>query len=130
MKSQGHYEKVKEEALCNRLFGKSQMFRRLNSHGCRLKSKRSMRTYWGAKLENLGHLARQLVYEESRVIFYKWGKSSSAKTHAITNFQGVYFFVCFFESSSPQSSSRCLGLIFQLSQKLDVSPAFWNPPPF
>ena len=84
VKSQGHYEKVKEEALCNRLFGKSQMFRRLNSHGCRLKSKRSMRNYWGAEVENLGHLARQLVYEESRVIFYKWGKSSSAKTHAIT----------------------------------------------
>jgi len=35
-------------------------------------------------VENLGHLARQLVYEEGRVIFYKWGKSSSAKTYAIT----------------------------------------------
>ena len=48
VKSQGHYEKVKEEALCNRLFGKSQMFRRLNSHGCRTKSKRSMRNYWAS----------------------------------------------------------------------------------
>ena len=81
VKSQGHYEKVKEEALCNRLFGKSQAFRRLDSHGCSSKSKRAMREYWGAEVENLGHLARQLVFEEGRVIFYKWGKASCAKTY-------------------------------------------------
>ena len=91
VKSQGHQEKVKEEALCNRLFGKSQTFRRLDSHGCRTNSKRAMRDYWGAEVENLGHLARQLVFEESKVIFYKWGKSSSAKTHAITKESGVRF---------------------------------------
>ena len=91
LKSKGHQEKVKEEALCNRLFGKSQTFRRLDSHGCRKKSKRAMRGYWGAEVENLGHLARQLVYEESKMIFYKWGKSSSAKTHAITKESGVRF---------------------------------------
>ena len=91
LKSQGHYEKVKEEALCNRLFGKSQTFRRLDSHGCRTKSKRAMREYWGAEVENLGHLARQLVLKESRMIFYKWGKSSGAKTYAITKDSGVKF---------------------------------------
>ena len=90
-KSQGHYEKVKEEALCNRLFGKSQTFRRLDSHGCRSKSKRAMREYWGAEVENLGHLARQLVLKESRMIFYKWGKASRAKTYAITKDSGVMF---------------------------------------
>ena len=46
LKSQGHCEKVKEEALCNRLFGKSRMFRRLNSHGCRRLSKRAMRDFY------------------------------------------------------------------------------------
>ena len=91
LKSQGHYEKVKEEALCNRLFGKSQTFRRLDSHGCRTKSKRAMREYWGAEVENLGHLARQLVLKESRMVFYKWGKSSGAKTYAITKDSGVKF---------------------------------------
>ena len=32
----------------------------------------------------LGHLARQMVYEENRKILYKHGKSDSAKTYTIT----------------------------------------------
>ena len=82
--SQAHLEKVNEQALCNRLFGESSLFRRLSSQGCRFKGKQAMRNYWGSQVENLGHLARRLVYEESRVIFYKYGKSNSAKTYTIT----------------------------------------------
>ena len=77
LKSQAHLEKVNEQALCNRLFGESCMFRRL-SQGCRFKNKQDMRSYWGSQVDNLGHVARQLVYEESRVIYYKHGKSNSA----------------------------------------------------
>ena len=107
LKSQGHQEKVKEEALCNRLFGKSQTFRRLDSHGCRTKSKRAMRNYWGAEVENLGHLARQLVYEESRVIFYKWGKVKLCKDTC--HHQG--------ESASGSTSRHCDGTVKQESMR-------------
>ena len=83
LKSQAHLEKVNEQALCNRLFGESSLFRRLSS-GCRFKSKQSLRSYWGSQVENLGHLARRLVYEEGKEILYKHGKSNSAKTYTIT----------------------------------------------
>ena len=69
LKSQAHLEKVNEQALCNRLFGESSLFRRLSSQGCRFKSKQAMRNYWGSQVENLNHLARQLVYGESKEIF-------------------------------------------------------------
>ena len=49
LKSQGHLQKVKEEALCNRLFGRSQTFRRLDSHGCRSKSKCAMEGVLGSR---------------------------------------------------------------------------------
>ena len=84
LKSQAHLEKVNEQALCNRLFGESSLFRRLSSQGCRFKNKQAMRSYWGSQVDNLGHVARQLVYEESRVIYYKHGKSNNAKTYTIT----------------------------------------------
>ena len=79
LKSQAHLEKVNEQALCNRLFGESSLFRRLSSQGCRFKNKQAMRSYWGSQVDNLGHVARQLVYEESRVIYYKHGKSPSPR---------------------------------------------------
>ena len=50
-----------------------------------------MRDYWGSQVENLGHLARKLVYDENRVIFYKYGKSSSAKTYTLTKEQHPIF---------------------------------------
>ena len=82
--SQAHLEKVNEQALCNRLLGESSLFRRLSSQGCRFKSKQAMRSYWGSQVENLGHLARRLVYEEGRAIFFKYGKSNAAKAYTIT----------------------------------------------
>ena len=89
--SAAHLEKVNEQALCNRLFGESSLFRRLSSQGCRFKTKTAMRTYWGSQVENLGHLARRLVYEEGRVIFYKYGKSNAAKAYTITKDQKPIF---------------------------------------
>ena len=89
--SQAHLEKVNEQALCNRLFGESSLFRRLSSQGCRFKSKQAMRSYWGNQVENLGHLARRLVYEEGRVIYYKYGISNAAKAYTITKEQKPIF---------------------------------------
>ena len=93
LRSSAHLEKVHEQALCNRLFSESKQFRRLSSEGCRCKSKGSMREYWGSEAENLGHLAKRLVYEENRVIFDKHGRSSSAKTYTITKEQNPKFHV-------------------------------------
>ena len=38
-----------------------------------LQGKEAMREYCGSQVENLGHLARRLVYEENRVIVFKYG---------------------------------------------------------
>ena len=69
------HKMVHEQVLCNRFFGVLKLFRTA-SEGCRCKSQRGMRKYWEESVENLGHLARRLVYEENRVIFFKYGSSA------------------------------------------------------
>ena len=78
------HKMVHEQALCDKLFGESKLFRKA-SEGCRCKSQRAMRDYWGENVENFDHhLARQMVYEENRKILYKHGKSSFSMTFTIT----------------------------------------------
>ena len=75
-KSKGHLQMVHEQV--DRLFGESKLCRTA-SEGCRCKSQRAMRDYWEHSVENFGHLARRLVYEENRVIFFKYGSPTQQR---------------------------------------------------